>query len=140
MDLHSFAKNGNIKGIKQSLKNKKAMLALDEDMGWSPLHYASNSSKAKIVQLILNAGINPNIKSAPPKKQKQSDWNLALEENENSKAPIVYPMDVEVMEVVIVPTHGNLDNMMQVGHGGRSAHPQAAPDHRADTARAILIE
>jgi len=94
VDLHSFAKNGNIKGIKQFLKNKRAMLALDEDMGWSPLHYASNSSKAKIVQLILNAGISPNIKSAPPKKQKQSDWNLALQENENSKAPIVYPMDV----------------------------------------------
>ena len=63
-------------------------------MGWSPLHYASNSSKAKIVQLILNAGISPNIKSTPPKKQKQNDWNLALEENGNNEICIVYPMDV----------------------------------------------
>ena len=94
MDLHSFAKNGNIKGIKQSLKNKRAMFALDEEMGWSPLHYASNSSKTKIVQLILNAGISPNIKSAPPQGEKQSDWNLALEKNEHAKDPVVYPMDV----------------------------------------------
>ena len=86
MDLHSFAKNGNIREIRQALTNKnKAMLSLDEDMGWSPLHYASNSSKAKIVQLILNAGISPNIKSTPPKKQKQNDWNLALEENRNNE-------------------------------------------------------
>jgi hypothetical protein len=28
--------------------------------------------------------------------------------------------------------------MMQVGHGGRSAHPQAAPDHRADTAESYF--
>ena len=95
MDLHSFAKNGNIREIKQALTNKKkAMLSLDEDMGWSPLHYASNSSKAKIVQLILNAGISPNIKSTPPKKQKQNDWNLALEENRNNEICTVYPMDV----------------------------------------------
>jgi len=94
VDLHSFAKNGNIKGIKQALANKKAILSLDEELGWSPLHYAANFSKAKVVQIILNAGVNPNIKSAPPQGEKQSDWNLALEKNEHAKDPIVYPMDV----------------------------------------------
>ena len=85
MDLHSFAKNGNIKGIKQALANKKAILSLDEELGWSPLHYAANFSKAKVVQIILNAGVNPNIKSAPPQGEKQSDWNLALKKNEHAK-------------------------------------------------------
>jgi len=94
VDLHSFAKNGNIKGIKQALANKKAILSLDEELGWSPLHYAANFSKAKVVQIILNAGVNPNIKSAPPQGEKQSDWNLALKKNEHAKDPIVYPMDV----------------------------------------------
>ena len=64
-DLHILAQNGNIKGIRAALKNKKAFLSLDEDLGWSPLHYASNCSKAKAVQVILEAGISPNIKSSP---------------------------------------------------------------------------
>ena len=93
-EIHTFAVSGNIKGIKKSLTNKNIFLSLDEERGWSPLHYASNCSKAKIVQLILNAGINPNIRSIPPKKQKQSDWNLALEENEKGEFAVVYPMDV----------------------------------------------
>ena len=93
-DLHILARNGNIKGIRAALKNKKAFLSLDEDLGWSPLHYASNHSKAKAVQVILEAGVSPNIKSNPPKGQKQNDWNLAIEENGDKKASIVYPMDV----------------------------------------------
>jgi ankyrin repeat protein len=93
-DLHILAQNGNIKGIRAALKNKRAFLSLDEDLGWSPLHYASNRSKAKAVQVILEAGVSPNIKSNPPKNRKQNDWNLALEENDSQKASIVYPMDV----------------------------------------------
>ncbi len=68
-DLHILARNGNIKGIKAALKNKRAFLSLDEDLGWSPLHYASNRSKAKAVQVILEGGISPNIKSPPPKNK-----------------------------------------------------------------------
>ena len=88
-EIHTLALNGNMKGIKQALKNKKAFLKLDKEKGWSPLHYAANYSKAKIVQIILNAGITPNIKSIPPEKQKQNNWNLALEKNDASKASIV---------------------------------------------------
>ena len=81
MEIHELAKNGNIRKIKEALKkNKKAFLSLDEELGWSPLHYASNRSKAKAVQVILDEGILPNIKSKPPQGQKQNDWNLALEE------------------------------------------------------------
>ena len=93
-ELHILAQNGNIKGIRAALKNKKAFLSLDEDLGWSPLHYASNRSKAKVVRVILEGGVSPNIKSQPPKGQKQNDWNLAIEENSNQKASIAYPMDV----------------------------------------------
>tara|TARA_Y100000034_G_scaffold23452_1_gene27103 strand:- start:107 stop:262 length:156 start_codon:yes stop_codon:yes gene_type:complete len=35
MDIHELSKNGNIKGIKAALKNKKAFLSLDKDRGWS---------------------------------------------------------------------------------------------------------
>ena len=93
-ELHTFACAGNLKGIKKALANKKLLLALDKEKGWSPLHYASHYSKAKIVQVILDAGISPNIKSVPPQGKKQNDWNLALEEDEENKTPIVYPMDV----------------------------------------------
>ena len=93
-ELHTFACAGNLKGIKKALANKKLLLALDKEKGWSPLHYASHYSKAKIVQVILDAGVSPNIKSNPPEGQKQNDWNLALEDNKENKAPIVYPMDV----------------------------------------------
>ena len=89
-----MAQNGNIKGIKAALKNKRAFLSLDEDLGWSPLHYASNRSKAKAVQIILDGGVSPNIKSKPPQKQKQNDWNLAIDEGGNAKVSITYPMDV----------------------------------------------
>ena len=93
-NLHILAQNGNIKGIKAALKNKRAFLSLDEDLGWSPLHYASNRSKAKAVQVMLDGGVSPNIKSNPPQKQKQNDWNLAIEKSGKQKNPIVYPMDV----------------------------------------------
>ncbi len=91
-EIHTLASSGNIKGIKKALSQvtrKKVFLALDEELGWSPLHYAANYSKAKVVQIILDAGISPNIKSAPPQHEKQSDWNLALQKNEHAKDPIV---------------------------------------------------
>jgi len=66
MDVHKLAKAGNIKGIRAVVTNKTVILSLDGERGWSPLHYAANSSKTKIVQIILNAGITPNIKSIPP--------------------------------------------------------------------------
>jgi ankyrin repeat protein/class 3 adenylate cyclase len=93
-EIHTLASAGNLKGIKKALNNKKLFLSLDKEQGWSPLHYAANYSKAKIVQIILDAGVNPNIKSKPPEGQKQNDWNLALEENKENKTPIVHPMDV----------------------------------------------
>ena len=93
-DIHTLASTGNIKGIKKALSNKRAFLSLDNEQGWSPLHYAANYSKAKIVQIILDAGVNPNIKSKPPQPKKQNDWNLALEDNKEDKIPIVHPMDV----------------------------------------------
>ena len=93
-ELHTFACAGNLKGIKKALANKKLLLSLDDEKGWSPLHYASHYSKAKIVQVILDAGITPNIKSVPPQGKKQNDWNLALEEDKENKNPVVYPMDV----------------------------------------------
>ena len=73
MEIHELAKNGNIRKIKEALKkNKKDFLSLDEEFGWSPLHYASNRSKAKAVQVILDEGVSPNIKSKPPQGQKQN--------------------------------------------------------------------
>ncbi len=93
-EIHTLAVNGNLKGIKKALSDKRAFLSLDDEQGWSPLHYASHYSKAKIVQVILDAGINPNIKSKPPQKQKQNDWNLALEDDKSIETPAVYPMDV----------------------------------------------
>ena len=68
-EIHNLAINGNIKGIKKALSqmtNKKVFLSPDKELGWSPMHYASHHSKAKIVQLMLDAGITPNIKSVPP--------------------------------------------------------------------------
>jgi ankyrin repeat protein/class 3 adenylate cyclase len=93
-EIHTLASSGNIKGIKAALKNKRIFFSLDEELGWSPLHHASNKSKAKVVQLILDAGVSPNIKSSPPQHEKQSDWNLALQKNDHAKDPVVYPMDV----------------------------------------------
>ena len=61
-ELHTIASNGNLSVIKKALsKDKDAFLAIDEEMGWSPLHYAANKSKTKIVQAILEAGVDPNI-------------------------------------------------------------------------------
>ena len=74
-EINTLAINGNLKGIKKALSNKRAFLALDDEQGWSPLHYASHYSKAKIVQVMLDAGVNPNIKSSPPQGKKQNDWN-----------------------------------------------------------------
>ena len=41
-ELHTIASNGNLNVIKKALsKDKDAFLAIDEELGWSPLHYAS---------------------------------------------------------------------------------------------------
>ena len=93
-EIHTLAINGNLKGIKKALSNKRAFLVLDDEQGWSPLHYASHYSKAKIVQVMLDAGVNPNIKSSPPQGKKQNDWNLALEGNKDNKILAAHPMDV----------------------------------------------
>ena len=94
-ELHTIASNGNLNVIKKALsKDKDAFLAIDEEMGWSPLHYAANKSKVKIVQAILEAGVDPNIPSVPPVKYKQNAWNLAMEEDEDNADPVVYPLDV----------------------------------------------
>ena len=66
-ELHTIASNGNLNFIKKALsKNKDAFLVVDEELGWSPLHYAANKSKTKIVEVILEAGVDPNIASVPP--------------------------------------------------------------------------
>jgi ankyrin repeat protein len=84
-ELHTIASNGNLNVIKKALsKDKDAFLAIDEEMGWSPLHYAANKSKTKIVEAILEAGVDPNIPSVPPPKYKQNSWNLAMELDEGN--------------------------------------------------------
>jgi len=45
---------------------------------------------------------------------------------------MVYPMDVEVVEIVVLPAQGDLDDLMQFCQGGCSGHTQATPDHRTD--------
>lgn len=94
-ELHTIASNGNLTVIKKALKrDKDAFLAIDEELGWSPLHYAANKSKTKVVEAILEAGVDPNIPSVPPTKFKQNAWNLAMEEDETKTDPVVYPLDV----------------------------------------------
>ena len=52
--------------VKKALKrDKDAFLAIDEELGWSPLHYAANKSKTKVVEAILEAGVDPIIPSVP---------------------------------------------------------------------------
>ena len=62
-EIHTLASNGNLKGIKKALSNKRIMLSLDDELGWSPLHYAANCSKAKIVQVSTSNNINPVCKT-----------------------------------------------------------------------------
>jgi len=94
-ELHTIASNGNLNVIKKALsKNKDAFLVVDEELGWSPLHYAASKSKTKIVEAILEAGVDPNIPSVPRTKYKQNAWNLAMEEDEENVDPIVFPLDV----------------------------------------------
>ena len=91
-ELHTIASNGNLNVIKKALKKDiGAFLATDEELGWSPLHYAANKSKTKIVEAILEAGVDPNIASVPPAKYIQNSWNLAMELDEDKADPIVYP-------------------------------------------------
>lgn len=47
---------------------------------------------------------------------------------------VIDTVDVEEVQMIIVPTHGNLDDTMQIGKGGGAGESQASPDHRADTA------
>ena len=48
--------------------------------------------------------------------------------------PVVDPMDVEVVQIIIVPAHGDLDDKMQIGQGRGAGESQAPPDQRTDAA------
>ena len=61
--LHALAASGNLRCIKKALETPKLFYSLDDINGWTPLHYASNKSKAKIVSVILDAGVDPNTPS-----------------------------------------------------------------------------
>jgi len=90
--LHMLAATGNLRCIRKAIETPKIFYSTDEERGWTPLHYAANASKAKIVQIILDAGIDPNTPSTPTGNGKQSSWNLALLSTEEE--PIVTAMDV----------------------------------------------
>tara|TARA_B100000214_G_scaffold280114_1_gene209820 strand:+ start:737 stop:2329 length:1593 start_codon:yes stop_codon:yes gene_type:complete len=89
--LHQLAASGNLRYIKKALETPNLFYSTDDDNGWTPLHYASNKSKVKIVSVILEAGVDPNIQSKPV-SIKQSNWNLAIINDEECQ--IVTPMDV----------------------------------------------
>ena len=89
--LHQLAATGNLRCIKKALETPNLFYSTDENNGWTPLHYASNKSKVKIVSVILEAGVDPNTPSKPV-SVKQSSWNLAI--MEDKECPIVTAMDV----------------------------------------------
>ena len=94
-ELHNFASLGNLNAIKKALASKsKSFFEKDEEKGWTPLHYAANSSKTRVVQVILDAGIDPNISSNPPAVKKINAWNCSLEVDEAKTPPVLNPMDV----------------------------------------------
>ena len=97
--LHTLAASGNIKIIRLALENPDLFYETDEERGWSPLHYASNYSKHKVVDLILGSGVSPNIESIPINKDQGVEWSINDELKENNsilnvKDEIAYPMDV----------------------------------------------
>ena len=97
--LHTLAASGNIKIIRLALENPDLFYETDEERGWSPLHYASNYSKHKVVDLILGSGVSPNIESIPIIKDQGVKWSINDELKENNsilnvKNEIAYPMDV----------------------------------------------
>ena len=67
VSLHVLAASGNLHGIKKALSTEtKGFFRTDEEKGWTPLHYAAYNSKFKVVEAIVNAGVDPNVKSKPP--------------------------------------------------------------------------
>ncbi len=93
--VHNMASSGNLKGIKKLIiENTEEMFERDDVMGWTALHYAAAKSKTKIVELILESGIDPNIPSTPKVNTKINEWNMELVEDKNNIDPIKYPMDV----------------------------------------------
>jgi len=94
-EIHNFASLGNLNAIKKALTSKpKSFFEKDDEKGWTPLHYAAKNSKTKIVQTILNAGIDPNLRSDPPPVEKLNTWNCSLQVDESETPPVVTPMDV----------------------------------------------
>lgn len=95
INLYILAASGNLHGIKKALSTEtKGFFKTDEEKGWTPLHYAAYNSKYKIVEAIVNAGVDPNVMSVPPMAYKYNSWNCAQEENLEGMEPIVQPMDV----------------------------------------------
>ena len=76
--LHTLAASGNIKIIRLALENPDLFYETDEERGWSPLHYASNYSKHKVVDLILGSGVSPNIESIPINKDQGVEWSFVF--------------------------------------------------------------
>ena len=60
--IHEAAKEGNIKAVKQHLAAGTDVNAMYCD-GWTPLHYAVNSRRKEIAELLIANGADVNAKS-----------------------------------------------------------------------------
>ena len=75
MTVHEIARAGATRKLKQLLNEKKnCHKHIDDEKGWTPLHYAARFSKTKTVEILLQAGANPNSVS---KKNPLSPMDVA---------------------------------------------------------------
>jgi len=75
MTIHEIAQVGGTRKLKELLKEKKdCHKYIDKEKGWSPLHYAARFSKTKTVEILLQAGADPNSVS---KKNPLSPMDVA---------------------------------------------------------------
>jgi hypothetical protein len=61
----------------------------------------------------------------------------AMSENPtaNSVYPIILSVNMEIMQIFIIPAHGNLYDTVQICDRGVSMDSQPTPDHGADSAK-----
>ena len=79
MTVHEIARVGGTRKLKELLKeNKNCHKYIDNEKGWSPLHYAASFSKTKAVEILLETGANPNSVS---KKNPSSPMDVACGPN-----------------------------------------------------------
>jgi len=118
-DIHTAAKNGDITQVKSLIKANPAIINSIDNKGFTPLHIAITKNQIKIVEYLITAGANVNIK------------------NKNGLSPLFTALDRGKNKIAILLIENGADIYIK-GYQNRTLLHMAARGNNVTVARSLI--